>query len=84
MHGVQLYPSRENPKTTPFSTDQAVKYYVANGISAHNLVIGMPLYGRAFIGTDGPGCGHQGGGEGSWEQGVWDYKVSFLQVSGKC
>ena len=73
-HQSNLYPCRSNPTSTPFSTLKAVEYYKSHGIASSKLVLGMPLYGRAFASTDGPGASFSGGGEGSWEQGVWDFK----------
>ncbi|KAI4124489.1 MAG: hypothetical protein LQ338_004781 [Usnochroma carphineum] len=74
-HQANLYLSHHNPSSTPFSTAGAVDYYTSHGIHPSKLVLGMPLYGRAFTATDGPGHSFAGTGEGSWEQGVWDYKV---------
>lgn len=78
-HQANIFPSELDPKSTPFSTDAAVRYYVNHNVSKDKIVIGMPLYGRAFQGTAGPGHDFSGTGEGSWENGVWDYKVSSSQ-----
>ncbi|KAL8704075.1 MAG: hypothetical protein Q9201_002775 [Fulgogasparrea decipioides] len=74
-HQANLYPSKDNPASTPFSTAKAVEYYTSHGVASSKIVMGMPLYGRAFTGTDGPGGSFTGVPEGSWEKGIFDFKV---------
>lgn len=35
----------------------------------------MPLYGRLFIGTDGPGLSYANIGKGNLDKGVWGYNA---------
>ncbi|KAJ8096775.1 glycoside hydrolase superfamily [Lipomyces tetrasporus] len=59
-----------------YSIDKAIEMYRQAGVHPSKMIMGMPLYGRAFGNTDGPAHGFQGdGGTGTWENGVFDYKV---------
>lgn len=72
---ANLYNSTQYANSTPFNTDQAVEYYLSNGATGSKINLGIPLYGRSFTNTDGPGTNFSGVGNGSWQDGIWDYKA---------
>ncbi|KAF2259983.1 chitinase 18-7 [Lojkania enalia] len=74
-HQANLYASRSCPTCTPFNIHSVIQNYVAAGVPPCKIVLGMPLYGRAFSNTKGIGQSFSGVGEGSFEAGVWDFKA---------
>jgi len=72
-HQANIYPAKDD--CTPFSSSIAVTDFVNAGVPPRKIVLGMPLYGRAFENTDGPGKSFSGVGDGSFENGIWDFKA---------
>ncbi|KAL6886688.1 family 18 glycoside hydrolase [Trichoderma longibrachiatum] len=63
-----------NPNRTRANSDNAVNDYIAAGVNPEKIILGVPLYGRSFMNTDGPGMPYEGLGKGSIEKGVWLYR----------
>ena len=52
------------------SASSGVSYLVSHGLPAKKILLGIPTYGRSFLGTSGPGQKHRGGGG---DEGTFDY-----------
>jgi chitinase len=83
-HHAGLYPSKDDPTIdklvrTKFNADSAVKGYLAAGVPAEKIVLGVPFYGRGWTGVKDVNHGlHQPHSNqlplGTWEAGNWDYR----------
>ncbi|KAI5889332.1 glycoside hydrolase family 18 protein [Schizophyllum commune H4-8] len=65
----------------PLSVSTAINWYLQKGVPRDKIVVGVPLYGRSFASTEGPGKPFSGVGAGTWEQGVYDYRTLPLPGS---
>lgn len=81
-HHAALYPNPSNPASLfirqRYNTDYAVQRYLAAGVPADKLVVGLPFYARAWQGVDcsqNQGLYQLGTGpaNGTWEKGNYDY-----------
>ncbi|KAF7321311.1 Glyco-18 domain-containing protein [Mycena kentingensis (nom. inval.)] len=59
----------------PLSASKAIHWYISQGVDRSKIIMGLPLYGRSFANTEGPGKPFSGIGQGSWEKGVYDYRA---------
>lgn len=71
---ANVFADPRNPTSTKFNSNHAVDDYLANGIDPSKIILGLPLYGRSFMNTQGLGQPYHGLGQGSTEQGVWLYR----------
>jgi chitinase len=76
-----LYTSPRNPYPAPekdYSADQTISAYLAAGVPANKLVMGVPFYGRGWTGVTDAGDGlyqsAKGPARGKYEAGIDDYK----------
>ncbi len=76
---ASLYSWPQIPQANYYA-DYAVQLYKSLGVPASKLVLGVPFYGRGWTGvpdggTNGLGQSASGPAQGTYEQGIEDYKV---------
>jgi hypothetical protein len=61
---ANLFPSLTNPESTPFDTDSIISH-ISQSVALDKIVLGLPLYGRAF--NDTAGLGEQFSGSRTYD-----------------
>ncbi len=81
-HQAALYGDPNDPSPYPvseYNTHSAVQGYIAGGVPAEKIIIGVPFYGRGWTGVtnanDGLYQSASNPAPATWEAGVEDYKV---------
>ncbi len=90
-HNAPLFadPADPAPDAARDSAAAAIEAYLAAGVPARKLLLGLPLYGRTWRGCaaadDGQYQRCAGAAKGTWEDGVLDYRdiaANFLPRAG--
>ena len=69
-HHAPLYAPRGSP-----SANAGVQYCIGQGVPASKLLLGIPAYGRCFVGCDAPGQPHDSARSCSaGEDGVFEFR----------
>jgi chitinase len=66
-HHAQLFPGSAGEP----SGSTAVEYVISTGFRAQKILLGVPVYGRSFLGATGPGQSYSGT---AGEDGTFEYK----------
>lgn len=71
-HHAQLYsPKNAHNDAARVSCDSTVTYVALSGVPSRKILLGVPTYGRSFLGASKPGDRFNGGGG---EEGTFEYK----------
>lgn len=87
-HQTALYAPASKPDTA-YTTDNAIKAMLAQGVQPGKIVVGAAMYGRGWTGVhgytgDNPFTGTATGAiKGTWENGIVDYRQIVNQMKGK-
>ncbi|KAI1383236.1 glycoside hydrolase family 18 protein [Hypoxylon trugodes] len=73
-HQANVFSYLDDPAVKKPSTDDAIRHYESQGIHPRKILMGLPVYGRAFEGTSGIGQNYSSVGEGGPQPGVFYYK----------
>ncbi len=75
-HQGNLYQDAQDPYTTHFSVDAAVKPYLDAGVNPRKLTIGLAFYGRGWQGVP------DGGVKGEWQSATGAAPGQFAEEAG--
>ena len=71
-HQAQLFsPMNPHNEAAAISCDSAIRYMSSQGVPLQKILLGIPVYGRSFLGAEGIGQLYHGQ---AGEEGVFDYR----------